>query len=125
MTRTPSQIQSELDRTSAAEAHADRKVGRWLTERSSLRASLSRLEAELKRAQRPSEPPHTTAGLSTVVTFSKVYQQGYKTYQFAAVVGDGLWWLSGARSPQGLRWDSLLDFVERDNVGSTLVTVRR
>lgn len=47
----------------------------------------------------------------TILRFEKRFPNGEKTYSYVATRADGLWYLTGARSPQGTSWDEFVDFM--------------
>lgn len=64
-----------------------------------------------KLKARPEEPKD----YGDVVRFAKQFTTNGKLYDYAAILaGDGRWYVTGGASPQGLTWDQLLDFAERD-----------
>lgn len=103
-------IETEIERNLAEERRARERWMKWDRRREELRRERVALGREL---QATSYPPETIA---PAVTFQKAYGSASgKRYTFAAVKGDGRWWLTGIRSPQGLTWQQLWDFARQDN----------
>lgn len=72
---------------------------------SAARRALELAEAELANA-RPAEP-----ATGTIVLITGGFREGQQTYSYAAVNAAGLWYVTGARTPDyGLTWDDLVDW---------------
>lgn len=54
----------------------------------------------------PEEPDVEPA----VIWFEKTFADG-RTYTYAAVKADGLWYTSGPRTPKGYTWENLMTWV--------------
>lgn len=85
-------------------------------------AAKARIERHLREAERaeqelafyeslPAEP-EVEDNEPNVVWFTKVFQNGNKTYTYAACkAGDGLWYTSGPNVPKGYTWEKLIEWI--------------
>lgn len=46
-----------------------------------------------------------------IITFEKKFPHGDTLYSYVAHKADGRWYVTGERSPQGVSWDDLVDFM--------------
>lgn len=75
-----------------------------------LAGKLSRRQEQLKHLERyPDEDPFVDG---TTLIFQKGFPSNPDTkYSYSAVRADGLWYITGARSPQGLNWDEFVSWM--------------
>lgn len=76
----------------------------------SLAGKLSRRQEQLKHLERfPDEDPFVDG---TTLIFQKSFPSNPdQKYSYSAVRADGLWYVTGARSPQGLTWDAFISWM--------------
>lgn len=51
-----------------------------------------------------------------LIRFSKRFRGSSTVYAYAALRTGGLWYLTGAHSPQGITWRKLAQFIAKDNI---------
>lgn len=98
---------------------------RTLLERQIEQAERTRDRAEARLAlimSLPDEPTTDDPDGALVLWFTRRFRHGGTQYTYAAVkAGDGLWYLTGGTSPQGLTWDRLSQWLWLDE--GTITTV--
>lgn len=74
-----------------------------------LAGKLARREQQLAHLARyPDEDPCADGA---VLRFTKKFPDGEHRYTYVATRVDGLWYLTGERSPQGVTWEKLVGFM--------------
>lgn len=75
-----------------------------------LAGKLSRRQEQLKHLERfPDEDPFADG---TTLIFQKGFPSNPDTkYAYSAVRADGLWYVTGNRSPQGITWDEFVNWM--------------
>ena len=87
-----------------------------MTREEQLKRQIERAESELERlAKRPKEPEDDGAVVYIDVSF-KNNSYNNKNYTYIAhKAGNGMWYLSGNKSPNGVTWDYMLDWFDNHN----------
>jgi hypothetical protein len=76
------------------------------------RREADRFEEELAKLEALPAEPEVEDSEPNVIWFTKLFQNGSKTYEYAAVkAGDGLWYTSGPHVPKGYTWDRLIEWI--------------
>lgn len=72
-------------------------------------AKLARREEQLaKLAKYPEDEPFTDGA---ILRFEKKFPNSPQRYSYIAMRADGAWYVTGGRSPQGITWEQLVDFM--------------
>jgi hypothetical protein len=74
-----------------------------------LAAQLDRRTKQLAHLDRfPESDPFADGD---VIAFERNFPHGDQRYSYAAQRADGLWYVTGAKSPNGVSWDKLVDWM--------------
>lgn len=79
-------------------------------------AELESWLAERAKTQVLPEPDDVT----NIISFRKQFDRFGTVYAYAAIRTNGLWYLTGAKSPQGITWTALSEFIEKDNIAAVM-----
>lgn len=102
ITDTVETLQAEVDRLFAKR---DRQYRKYIATDSEIAAA----RKKLREAKYPAQPS------ATLIRFNKRFATSWTTYQFAAVRSGSAWYVTGQTGPNGVGWNTLCDFIRKDN----------
>lgn len=87
----------------------DREVEELTLAVAELASQLSKRTKQLEQLKMfPEKDPFVDGD---VITFHKKFPNGEKLFSYAAQRTDGLWYITGNRSPQGITWDKFVNWM--------------
>jgi hypothetical protein len=76
------------------------------------RREAARFEQQLALLDELPEEPEVEDDEPNVIWFTKVFQNGSRTYIYGACkADDGLWYTTGPNTPKGFTWDRLIEWI--------------